>query len=141
MTKQFLLRLSWPHKDLFQNRGAHWAAKARATSTQQAEAWALAKHHAVPDMPNAILEFEWHPPKRGGRKPDPQNMPATVKAAIDGIALAMGCDDAGFRCRFPDHLSEPVKGGCVLITIKESDGAWQAVGDVAARLVAKEVAE
>lgn len=139
MSQQYLLRLSWPARPLWQNSRPHWRKERDAKAAQRKEAWALALHHSVKRMPNAVLEFEFYPPTAAKR--DAQNMPATVKAAIDGIADAMGCDDAGFRCRFPDTLSEPVKGGCVLITIKEGDGAWQAIGDVAARLVTKEAAE
>jgi len=67
-------------------------------------------------MPNAILEFSFHPPDN--RRRDVQNMPATVKGAIDGIADAMGCDDSGFRPVFPTEFGANAKGGCVLIHIK-----------------------
>jgi len=116
MTQQYLLRLSWPARPLWQNWRGHWKPVRTSTAAQLQEAWALAKHHSVRCDPNATLTFEFHPPNRIKR--DCQNLPATVKAAIDGIAKAMGCDDAGFRCRWPETLAEPVKGGAVLITIE-----------------------
>ena len=48
------------------------------------------------------LTFEFHPPPRS--RPDCQNLPATQKAAIDGIADALGMDDRLFLCRFPERL-------------------------------------
>ena len=112
----YLIRLPWPARPLWQNdRSSRWA-KARATKNAKEYAWAMAREACVATMPDAILEFSFHPPDE--RRRDAQNMPATQKAAIDGIALAMGCDDNGFRVRWPEQFSEPVKGGCVLVHIK-----------------------
>lgn len=118
--RQWLLRLSWPAKPLWQNRRYHWSAVSRVKAAQRREAWALTHHHLVARVPDAVIEFAFHPPPRS--RPDAQNLPATVKGAIDGIADAMGCDDKGFRCVFPRSVGEPVKGGCVLVTIKEVQG-------------------
>lgn len=116
--RQYLLRLSWPAAPLWQNRRHHRQVAARAKAAQRREAWALAMHHLVPRMPDAVIEFTFHPPPRS--RPDAQNLPATVKGAIDGIADAMRCDDKGFRCVFPDTVGEKVEGGYVLVTIRES---------------------
>jgi crossover junction endodeoxyribonuclease RusA len=70
-------------------------------------------------MPGAVLEFTYSPPDR--RKRDVQNLPHMLKAAIDGIADAMGCDDHGFRCVFPSQFSEPVPSGAVLVHIKPEE--------------------
>ena len=45
-------------------------------------------------------------------------MPGMMKAGIDGIADAMGCDDHGFRPRWPEAFNEPTKGGAVMIHVK-----------------------
>jgi hypothetical protein len=37
----------------------------------------------------------------------------------DGIADAMGCDDAGFRCIWPETWGDVVKGGAVMIEVSE----------------------
>ena len=113
-----LLRLSWPPKPLRPNSKPHWGAKSRAVAKYKEEAWAKALEQGVKrietDRPR--LKFTFHPQKNG-RLPDIHNMPATQKATIDGIAAAMGCDDAGFQCVWPDKFGHRVDGGCVLIEI------------------------
>lgn len=133
MSRQYLIRLPWPSADLNANRKGHWAKKARATKEARRAAWALALQEKLPKMPEAILEFSFFPPDR--RKRDTQNLPGMMKAYIDGIADAMGCDDNGFLPRFPDHLSEPVKGGAVLVLVRgvQVDN-WRSIGEVAARM-------
>lgn len=115
MAEIYVIRLSWPSKPLWQNSRCHWAKRARAVAAHKHEAWALAREAAVAKMPNARLEISFHPPDR--RRRDIQNMPATMKAAIDGIADAMGCDDKDFRPAWPETFSEVVKGGCAIIRI------------------------
>lgn len=115
MSRDYIIRLAWPDAPLWQNRRYHRQVVARAKAAQRKEAWALALHHAVERMPEAVIEFTFHPPPRS--RPDAQNLPATVKGAIDGIADAMGCDDRGFRCVFPNQVAEKIKGGCVLVHV------------------------
>ena len=111
----YLLRLSWPAKALWQNRPTHWAARAKAKRTARREATAEALLRGLPSMPGAELSFEFHPPDN--RKRDLHNMPATQKAAIDGIADAMRCDDAGFKVVWPTEWGQVVPNGAVSITI------------------------
>lgn len=111
----YVIRLPWPEPALWQNRKVHWAKRAKATKSARAAAWALTIEQKVPRIPGAILEFSFHPPSRAKR--DIQNMPATQKAAIDGIADAMGCDDNGFRVRWPEAFNSIVNGGCVVVKI------------------------
>lgn len=117
--KEYLIRLSWPSRDLSSNARGHWASRSRAVKAYRREAWAMCQRHKVQAMPGAVLEFTYAPPDR--RRRDAQNMPHMLKAAIDGIADAMGCDDHGFRCVFPSQFSEPVKGGAVLVHIKPQE--------------------
>lgn len=119
MTHVALIRLSWPQRELFQNDRSHHFAKAKAVRAYKAQAWKLALEQNVKRLntKTPTLIFSFHPRTGPGRKPDLHNMPATMKAAIDGIADAMGCDDAGFRCIWPETWGEPTKGGCVLIEI------------------------
>lgn len=111
------LRLSWPPRALWQNHRRHWRDRHRATKAYRTEAWGAALEAAVPKIPDATIEFTFHPPDNIRR--DIQNMPATMKAAIDGIADAMRCDDKGFRPVFPSSFGPVTKGGCVCIRIKE----------------------
>ncbi len=114
-----LIRLSWPDKALWQNARVHWAARSGATKAYRAEAWGRALEQSVFKIAGTSprLIFSFHPPDN--RRRDLQNMPATQKAAIDGIADAMKCDDAGFRCVWPETWGEVVKGGCVMIEVME----------------------
>jgi crossover junction endodeoxyribonuclease RusA len=121
MSHVALLRLSWPHPALWQNRRTHWRRRASKTADYRREAWASALAQSVGRLETTTprLVFSFHPPDR--RKRDLHNMPATMKAAIDGIAQAMGCDDEGFRCVWPEAWGDVVKGGCVMIEITEGD--------------------
>lgn len=83
------------------------------------EACLEAKQRRVATIPDAVLVFEFFPPDRRHR--DVHNMPTAMKAYIDGIAQAMGCDDKGFRVQFPDRFAAPVNGGRVLVHIKPGE--------------------
>lgn len=116
MTKSFMITLSWPAPALWENRKTHWAQKARAKKAARREAWALALEAGITyPMPTARLQFAFYPPTNHRR--DAQNMPATQKAAIDGIADAMGCDDSGFRVQFPDSFERITPGGAVVVRV------------------------
>ncbi len=124
MTDCVLLRLGWPDKALSPHAKGHWRPKARATRTARIEARIIALQQGAQRIPRpetARLVFAFHPPDR--RKRDLHNMPATMKAAIDGIADAMGVDDNKFRCAWPEVFSDPVKGGCVLIEVTSTEDA------------------
>jgi len=113
------LTLPWPPKPIHSNWSAHWRAKYRATKSYRGDAWAEAKIANIPRWPNAILTFTYHPPDK--RRRDCQNIPHALKAAIDGISDAMGCDDIGFRVRYPEAFGDVVKGGAIVVVIKESE--------------------
>ena len=140
-----MIRLPWPEPALWQNRRVNWRDRAKATRSARKAAWALAMENKVSPIPNAILEFEFHPPTNAQR--DIQNMPATQKAAIDGIADAMGCDDSRFRIRWPETFSGVVNDGYVVVriippvaviehrgTINDDDN-WKPIIRVVAKLV------
>jgi crossover junction endodeoxyribonuclease RusA len=114
-----LLRLSWPAPALWQNRRSHWAQRRAAVASYRHEARVIALSQSVRRIQTTTprLAFAFHPPDR--RRRDLHNLPATMKAAIDGIADAMGCDDAGFRCVWPETWGDVVKGGAVMIEVSE----------------------
>ena len=114
-----LIRLPWPEPALWQNRRKHWAETAEAIRKARAFSFAVAKEQSVGRLKTQTptLRFWFHPPDKRSR--DLHNLPATQKAAIDGISDAMGCDDKGFRCIWPTEFSEPVKGGCVMVEVTE----------------------
>lgn len=109
------LVLPWPVKALSSNARVHWATRAVAVKKARRDACLIAMAAKLGRDKTAVLVFTYHPPTRARR--DVQNMPHLLKAAIDGIADAMGCDDHAFRPRFPDHFAAPVKHGAVIVEI------------------------
>jgi crossover junction endodeoxyribonuclease RusA len=109
----------WPDKAITPHAKGGWHNKARATKRQRIDACWIAKAAKVERDPTAILRVEYSPPNAARR--DAQNMPARIKGLIDGIADAMGCDDNGFRVRYPDQFGAPTKGGAIIVIIGESN--------------------
>lgn len=64
--------------------------------------------------PDAEILIEYYPQARRG---DPQNVPASLKAYIDGIADAMGCDDRAFRVDYPREFAGTKKPGEVVFHV------------------------
>lgn len=110
----FEIRLPWPARELHSNSRAHWAQKMRATQKARHEAGIVAKAAGVECWPTATIFIEYYPPTRRG---DPQNVPTSLKAYIDGIADAMGCDDREFRVDYPRQFAGTKKGGEVVFRI------------------------
>ncbi|MFC6760464.1 hypothetical protein ACFQFQ_14705 [Sulfitobacter porphyrae] len=76
-----------------------WRSKADATKKARSMARALAlERPRVQRVPDAVIFVEYWPKAWRG---DVHNMHGRMKAYIDGIADAMGCDDKGFRVDFP----------------------------------------
>lgn len=122
MTDTVLLRCDWPARPLWQNVHCHWAQKARAVSAARAEAHAEALLRGTANIRGAdayTVRCDFYPPDR--RKRDFQNMPATVKAHLDGIAEALGVDDHCFDVSW--HLQDAGKPGGVLFTVSKAGGA------------------
>jgi crossover junction endodeoxyribonuclease RusA len=85
---------SWPAKPLWQNSRGHWGKKARAVADARAEAYAEALAASIAcirghERYEVIVTFA--PSARS--RADNHNLPATVKAHIDGIADALQIDD------------------------------------------------
>lgn len=113
----YTITLPWPAEELWANRRPHWSARHRETVKHRRWAKDAAKAARVPQAPRARLAFAFHPPPRS--RPDLQNMPATMKAYIDGIADAMGCDDRHFIPVWPEAFATRVKLGQIIITVSE----------------------
>jgi len=111
------IRLPWPDKALSSNSRAHWSVRGRAASKARLGAFYACKAEKVPKGKSAKLTFTFHPKERG-RLPDLANCPHMCKAYIDGIADAVGCDDAHFTPIWPEELGERRKGGEVVVKIE-----------------------
>lgn len=111
------INLPWPVKALSPNSRCHWAAKALAVKMARRDAhWltleALGKHK--PKWRGVKLDVEFCPPSR--RRYDLDNAIASMKAANDGIADALGIDDSKFVSTY--RMGDPVKGGEVRVTME-----------------------
>ena len=69
----------------------------------------------VEEMPKARVLFEYYPPHR---RYDIHNIPSSLKAYIDGIADAMGCDDRGFDVDYPTQWAGVSKPGKIVIHVR-----------------------
>lgn len=61
-----------------------------------------------------LLEITFHPPDK--RRRDRDNNLASIKSAIDGIALALEIDDSNFDYGAVKK-GEPIKGGKIVVRI------------------------
>jgi crossover junction endodeoxyribonuclease RusA len=93
--------------------------KARKAKSAKLSAWSLAYEAGVRrvpwEPPLRTLTFSFHPPTR--RRTDLDNVIASCKSLIDGISCALGVDDSQLAMRFPERLSEPVKGGAIVVEV------------------------
>ena len=114
--------LPWPSKPLWQNSRCHWATKAKAVKQARKDAFNASFYARLARLPTGEgwthhLSFDFCPPDR--RKRDLQNMPATQKAAIDGIADALKVDDATFKVKWPEEFGTVAdNGGSVLVVVR-----------------------
>jgi hypothetical protein len=112
--------LPWPPSGLNPNRRrGHWAIADKLRRQYKADCgWSLREQgiRAVAAQ-TVIAKWEFNPPVfRPKRNVD--NAIAASKYALDALADYLGIDDAQIICRWPDGFGDPVKGGCITITIK-----------------------
>ena len=109
--------LPWPSRELSPNARVHWSKKAKAAKAARMYAFVRTlecKYFVLPVKDKITLAIEFVKPSR--RRMDLDNMLASIKPIIDGIAQALGVDDSRFRYLL-DVAEEPVKGGVVRVTI------------------------
>ena len=106
--------MPWPDKLLSPNAVAHWGTKAHLKKIQKS-AWHVLALNAHGIRGATKFRMTFHPPDRRIR--DMDNIIASMKSAIDGLALAAHVDDSQFRIEWPTELSEPIKGGQILVEI------------------------
>lgn len=112
------IQLPWPDKALSPNGRAHWAQKARAVKAARREAWitTLAAMDGRTVSWQAV-DLHWIFRPKTATAPDEDNIEAASKAYRDGIADALGIDDANFRAT--REIGLPIKGGAVFAIIRE----------------------
>lgn len=117
--------LPWPPRELHPNsRTDRRTATAKRRAYREAGFYAVKAARAVIPA-DAELRIVFH--AATCRSFDLDNALAALKTALDGMALASGCDDSGWSFRIAKGA--PVPGGAVLVEIGEPDG-WQHIGGI-----------
>jgi crossover junction endodeoxyribonuclease RusA len=108
--------LPWPPKELSPNASIHWAQKAKKKKEYRTACWALtleAKLIAPAGEGKIPIEITFYPPDKRHR--DADNMVASIKSGLDGLADALKVNDKRFLPSF--HFKDEV-AGMVKIEIK-----------------------
>lgn len=117
---QVVADIPWPSGVLSPNSRAHWGTVAKAKKRYRtAAAWAV--HSAGPpiqvvmlrDFAKVNVKLSFSPPDKRAR--DHDNLIASCKALLDGVADALDIDDSQFV--LTHEVLPPVKGGNVRVTI------------------------
>jgi hypothetical protein len=107
--------LPFPPASLSGHAKGHWRAK--AAETKKHREWArlatLAAGVTVPPTGDIRVRIVFIPPDRRG---DRTNFANRLKPALDGIAQALGVNDARFLPSY--EFSEPQKPGAVHVTLE-----------------------
>lgn len=115
----YFLELPWPAKELSPNFRGHWStiSKVKKAYRLKCSQLGLANGlHLVSKDPTSVkVHLLFCQPDRRGR--DWDNMLASMKSGLDGLADAMGVDDRKWRVAF-DVSDDPVKHGKVLVTVE-----------------------
>lgn len=112
-----MITLPWPAKELSPNARVHWAQKSKAAKLAKQYAFVHAKEARLASHGQGKVTLYMEFVKPSKRRNDLDNMIASCKAYIDGIAEAIGIDDSRFRYVL-EVADEPVKGGLVRVSIQ-----------------------
>lgn len=109
-----MIVLPFPPAILSGHAKGHWYIK--AAETKKCRTWAYAAtleaEPSVPDYGDIPITIRFIPPNRRG---DRTNFPNRMKAALDGIAQALGVNDARFLPSY--EFCEPKAPGWVEIIL------------------------
>ncbi|UFS83187.1 endonuclease [Rhizobium sp. T136] len=114
--------LPWPDRRLSPNARQHWASLARAKRQAKQEAYYTAIEAGLGkiEAETVLVRYSFYPPSR--RAYDLDNLVASMKAAADGIAMAIGIDDS--RWNLAVSPRGPVeKNGMVKVDIEWTEVA------------------
>lgn len=112
----FTIELSYPSPLLSPNARAHWRKVNDARQAQHDEAYIAARQETewIGETYQVHATLTFHPPD--SRRRDLDNMLASMKGALDGIAAALGVDDSVFTLTL--KRGSPRKGGAVSVTVR-----------------------
>lgn len=110
--------LPWPARSLSPNgRHAHFMSRSRAVKRYRDTAYVLAlqaRPRPVPAGAELRVALQFSPPCVRSR--DDDNLVASMKSGLDGVAKAMRIDDSRFRLDTPQH-GAVVAGGAVTLRV------------------------
>lgn len=111
------INLPWPPAILSPNRRDHWAKKSTVRKKYKQDCGWVAKT-VRPNFPEGEikLSIRFYPPDK--RRRDMDNMLASLKSGLDGIAETWGVNDSRFRLEL--SIGPPVKNGSVVISIDDA---------------------
>ena len=121
------LVLDWPSPNLSPNQRVHWSRMASALKRSKRDTWAIASRELreqgllnwaqslARNDTSIAVRLIFHPPDR--RKRDLDNLLASHKAALDGIAQALCVDDHRFIPTL--EWGEVRRPACVIIELME----------------------
>ena len=114
--------LPWPDKRMSPNARVHRMAVAQIRKKYRADCAWLAKaaqmNFAHLAQTGLHLRITFNPPDRRAR--DLDNMLASIKSGLDGIADVIGVDDSKWSLTIT--RGEPVKGGAVSVAVVTPGG-------------------
>ena len=116
------IELPWPDADLSPNARVHYMALYRAKEQAKHDAYYLTLSHRFgenwfdwPEAETISVTYTFYPPTN--QENDDDNLIASMKAARDGIALALDVDDSCFRTQ-PVEWGDVIDGGLVKVTLE-----------------------
>ena len=115
------LVLDLPPRELSPNFRSHWAKKAKAVKYYREQAWARARIEAPRpflEWKRATLRTTWYLPD--ARRRDPDNLMASLKAAIDGLVDARVLADDNGLIIHPPVLAIDRQWARVVLDIEEA---------------------
>lgn len=116
------LTMPWPSlKPLSPNWRGHWGAKAKAKKIFRRVWWAEALNQGAIklDAERVDVHLTFHPP--GRYHYDEDNLIASLKSGLDGLADALGVNDSKFHITH-DPVSDQI-GGFVRVNLKWTSNA------------------
>lgn len=113
LTARFVL--PWPPKGLSPNDRLHWAALFRLKREYRKACRLQALAQGAQPMEGCLrVQLEFVPPDR--RKRDWDNLVASMKSGLDGVADALQVDDAQFVLSF--HVARDQIAGLVRVSVE-----------------------
>lgn len=114
-----VITLPWPAASLSGHAKGHWRSKSGPTALHRE--WArkatLAARPWIPAAGDIRIHVRFIPPDRRG---DRTNFANRLKPYFDGIATALGVNDARFLPSY--EFAEPAKPGCVEVSVVAPQG-------------------